>query len=494
MFYQSDHLGEIKRSLGGSMGDAMQALSAQWKGLSDADKQPYLEREEEDRERYNRECAEADAEAYKAQQERFAKNAMPNEGEDMRASSRGARGRVDAERAEREAAERQRKQELLDSLTPEEREARRAAKAAKKAETLERQRKRDAEERAVEARHKKLDKEASKKTEDRLKYLLGQSEIFARLKAGKKRLEGTEEEEKKEGEYKSKHSPSRKKKGGRKTPTEPDAPEGEGVEDDDDGEGGQESHVFLTKQPSCIKFGTLKPYQLEGLNWMIHLAEKGLNGILADEMGLGKTLQSISILAYHYEFMKVQGPHLVCVPKSTLSNWMNELNRWCPSLRAIRFHGHKEEREALADEYFTNEAAAHDGRRPTKQILNEKTGEMEDDNSDNPRAWDVCVTTYEVANTEKKVLSRFAWKYLVIDEAHRLKNETSMFSTTVRSFNTAYRLLLTGTPLQNNLHELWALLNFLLPDIFSSSEQFDEWFNLEIDGKLPTIWICCLVI
>lgn len=160
---------------------------------------------------------------------------------------------------------------------------------------------------------------------------------------------------------------------------------------------------------------------------------------------------------------------------------MNELNRWCPSLRAIRFHGGKEEREALSEEYFTNEAAAHDGRRPTKQIFNEKSGEMEDDNSDNPRAWDVCVTTYEVANTEKRVLARFAWKYLIIDEAHRLKNEASIFSTTVRSFNTAHRLLLTGTPLQNNLHELWALLNFLLPDIFSSSEQFDEWFNLEID-------------
>ena len=194
-----------------------------------------------------------------------------------------------------------------------------------------------------------------------------------------------------------------------------------------------------------------------------------------------QTLQSIAILAYHYEYMKIQGPHLICVPKSTLSNWMNELNRWCPSLRAIRFHGCKEEREALSEEYFTNEAAAHDGRRPTKQIKNEETGEMEDDNSDNPRAWDVCVTTYEVANSERKALSRFAWKYLVIDEAHRLKNEASIFSTTVRSFNTAHRLLLTGTPLQNNLHELWALLNFLLPDIFSSSEQFDEWFNLEID-------------
>lgn len=100
----------------------------------------------------------------------------------------------------------------------------------------------------------------------------------------------------------------------------------------------------------------------------------------------------------------------------------------CPSLRAIRFHGNKEERENLSEEYFTNEAAAHDGRRPDKQILNEK-GELEDDNSDNPRAWDVCVTTYEVANTEKKALGRFAWKYLVIDEAHRLKNEASMFST-----------------------------------------------------------------
>mmetsp|Transcript_30915 Transcript_30915/g.52868 ORF Transcript_30915/g.52868 Transcript_30915/m.52868 type:complete len:1112 (+) Transcript_30915:81-3416(+) len=476
MYYQSDHLAEIKRSTGGSMGEAMTALSAQWKSLTAAQKRPYLEREQADRERYNRECAEADAAAYKAQQERLAMNSMPDEGEDIRASSRGARGRVDAERAEREAYERQRKKELRDALTPEEREERRAAKAAKKAEVMERQRKRDEEEAAVEARHNKLDKEATKKTEERLKYLLGQSEIFARLKAGKKRLEGDAEEEKKEGEYKSKHSPSRKKKRGRKAAVADD-PEGEGVDEDDEEEGSEEEHIFLTKQPDCIKFGQLKPYQLEGLNWMIHLAEKGLNGILADEMGLGKTLQSISILAYHWEFLKSQGPHLVCVPKSTLSNWMNELNRWCPSLRAIRFHGAKEEREALAEEYFTNEAAAHDGKRPTKQILNEKTGEMEDDNSDNPRAWDVCVTTYEVANTEKKVLSRFAWKYLVIDEAHRLKNESSMFSATVRSFNTAYRLLLTGTPLQNNLHELWALLNFLLPDIFNSAENFDQWFN-----------------
>ena len=160
-------------------------------------------------------------------------------------------------------------------------------------------------------------------------------------------------------------------------------------------------------------------------------------------MGLGKTLQSISILAYHWEYLKIQGPHLICVPKSTLSNWMNELKRWCPSLRVIRFHGSREEREAMVAECFTNEAAAHDGKRPERQIMNEK-GELVDDHSDSPMRWDVCVTTYEVCNNEKKTLQKFAWKYLVIDEAHRLKNDVSMFSQTVRSFRTANRLLLTG--------------------------------------------------
>ena len=166
-------------------------------------------------------------------------------------------------------------------------------------------------------------------------------------------------------------------------------------------------------------------------------------------------------MAYHYEYRNSQGPHLVCVPKSTLSNWMAELARWCPSLRVLKFHGSREDRESMVENLFTNEAAAHDGRRPDKQITNEK-GELVDDNSDNPRQFDVCVTTYEVANTERRTLQKFAWKYLVIDEAHRLKNDASMFSKTVRSFRTSNRLLLTGTPLQNNLHELWALLNYLL--------------------------------
>ena len=126
----------------------------------------------------------------------------------------------------------------------------------------------------------------------------------------------------------------------------------------------------------------------------------------------------------------------------------------------------------MIDNYFTDAAASHDGRRPDKQIMNEH-GELVDDNTDNPRTWDVCVTTYEIANQERRTLQKFAWKYLVIDEvskglgseaslmddnapltrhsylqAHRLKNDTSMFSKTVRSFRTSNRLLLTGTPLQ----------------------------------------------
>lgn len=219
-----------------------------------------------------------------------------------------------------------------------------------------------------------------------------------------------------------------------------------------------------------------REYQLEGLNWMIRLYENGINGILADEMGLGmlslhvfyndnqvlwnfmflgKTLQSISILSYLYEYKKITGPHLVMVPKSTLSNWCNEFARWCPSFRVLKFHGTREERE---------------------QIVEEKLKPIRVGNRD----WDVLITTYEVVNLEKGPLSRIAWRYLIIDEAHRLKNEESQFAKTVRMLNTEHRLLLTGTPLQNNLHELWALLNFLLPDVFSSSEQFDEWFNLDV--------------
>lgn len=204
----------------------------------------------------------------------------------------------------------------------------------------------------------------------------------------------------------------------------------------------------ITQQPKSIKFGTMKPYQLEGLNWMIRLHDSGVNGILADEMGLGKTLQSISLLAYLREARGIEGPHMIIVPKSTVGNWMRELKRWCPSIRAFKFMGAKDERAV---------------QRETVVRKN----------------FDALVLSYEVAIIEKAVLQKIKWKYLLIDEAHRVKNEHSKLSRVVREFNVEHRLLITGTPLQNNLHELWALLNFLLPDVFTDSEDFDTWFNVD---------------
>ncbi|AQK91645.1 Putative chromatin-remodeling factor family [Zea mays] len=203
----------------------------------------------------------------------------------------------------------------------------------------------------------------------------------------------------------------------------------------------------LVSQPSCIK-GKMRDYQLAGLNWLIRLYENGINGILADEMGLGKTLQTISLLGYLHEFRGITGPHMVVAPKSTLGNWMKEIQRFCPILRAVKFLGNPEERNHIRDDLLQ------------------------------PGKFDVCVTSFEMAIKEKSALRRFSWRYIIIDEAHRIKNENSLLSKTMRIYNTNYRLLITGTPLQNNLHELWALLNFLLPEIFSSAETFDEWFQI----------------
>ncbi|KAK0042721.1 SWI/SNF-related matrix-associated actin-dependent regulator of chromatin subfamily A member 5-like [Biomphalaria glabrata] len=199
--------------------------------------------------------------------------------------------------------------------------------------------------------------------------------------------------------------------------------------------------------PSYVKGGEMRDYQIRGLNWMISLYENGINGILADEMGLGKTLQTISLLGYMKHYRNIPSPHLVICPKSTLANWEAEVQRWVPSLRAVCLIGDQEKRAAFIRDVLV------------------------------PGEWDVCITSYEMCIREKSVMKKFNWRYIVIDEAHRIKNEKSKLSEIVREFKSTNRLLLTGTPLQNNLHELWALLNFLLPDVFNNSEDFDAWFT-----------------
>lgn len=264
----------------------------------------------------------------------------------------------------------------------------------------------------------------------RLNYLLQQTELFAHFAKGDQ--SASQKKVKGRGRHASKI-------------TEEEEDE-ECLKEEEDGLSGAGTTRLVT-QPSCIQ-GKMRDYQLAGLNWLIRLYENGINGILADEMGLGKTLQTISLLGYLHEFRGITGPHMVVAPKSTLGNWMNEIRRFCPTLRAVKFLGNPDERKHIREDLLV------------------------------AGKFDVCVTSFEMAIKEKSSLRRFSWRYIIIDEAHRIKNENSLLSKTMRLYNTNYRLLITGTPLQNNLHELWSLLNFLLPEIFSSAETFDEWFQI----------------
>jgi ATP-dependent helicase STH1/SNF2 len=203
----------------------------------------------------------------------------------------------------------------------------------------------------------------------------------------------------------------------------------------------------VNAQPGILVGGTLKEYQLKGLQWMISLYNNNLNGILADEMGLGKTIQTISLLTYLIEKKKQNGPFLVIVPLSTLTNWNLEFEKWAPSISRVVYKG-----PPLA-------------RKQQQQQL--RYGNFQ-----------VLLTTYEYIIKDRPVLSKIKWIHMIIDEGHRMKNASSKLSATLTQYySTRYRLILTGTPLQNNLPELWALLNFVLPTIFKSVKSFDEWFN-----------------
>ncbi|CCD23418.1 RSC chromatin remodeling complex ATPase subunit STH1 NDAI_0B03840 [Naumovozyma dairenensis CBS 421] len=203
----------------------------------------------------------------------------------------------------------------------------------------------------------------------------------------------------------------------------------------------------ISKQPSILVGGTLKEYQLRGLEWMVSLYNNHLNGILADEMGLGKTIQSISLITYLFESKKEPGPFLVIVPLSTITNWTLEFEKWAPSLNTIIYKGTPNQRRSLQHEIRNGN-------------------------------FDVLLTTYEYIIKDKALLSKHDWAHMIIDEGHRMKNAQSKLSYTISHYyRTRNRLILTGTPLQNNLPELWALLNFVLPKIFNSAKTFEDWFN-----------------
>ncbi|PWA15892.1 hypothetical protein CCH79_00008945 [Gambusia affinis] len=215
-----------------------------------------------------------------------------------------------------------------------------------------------------------------------------------------------------------------------------------------------ESGTGSTKQPSLLNSQLkLKPYQLIGLKWLLLLNEHKLSGILADEMGLGKTIQAIAFLAQLYE-NGIEGPHLITVPSSTLDNWVRELRLWCPALEVLIYYGSVEERRYLK----------HD-------ILN---GDVH---------FNVIVTTYNLAignDSDRSLFRKLPIKYAIFDEGHMLKNMNTLRYRHLMAINAEHRLLLTGTPLQNNLLELMSLLNFIMPTMFSSSTmQLSKMFSMK---------------
>ncbi|KAI0468770.1 SNF2 family N-terminal domain-containing protein [Xylaria cf. heliscus] len=206
-----------------------------------------------------------------------------------------------------------------------------------------------------------------------------------------------------------------------------------------------------TEVPFLLR-GSLREYQHYGLDWLAGLYKNQTNGILADEMGLGKTIQTIALLAHLACHHEVWGPHLVIVPTSVMLNWEMEFKKWCPGFKVLSYYGSIEERKRKRQGWKTDDI------------------------------WNVCITSYQIVLQDQQVFKRRQWHYMILDEAHNIKNFKSKRWQTLLGFNTQARLLLTGTPLQNNLTELWSLLFFLMPSEngvggFADLAEFQDWFH-----------------
>lgn len=212
------------------------------------------------------------------------------------------------------------------------------------------------------------------------------------------------------------------------------------------------------EQPKMLQ-AQLKEYQLKGLNWLVNLYEQGINGILADEMGLGKTVQSISVMAYLAEKHDIWGPFLVVAPASTLHNWQQEITKFVPTLKVLPYWGSAADRKVLRKFWdrkhikYTRDAPFH-----------------------------VLVTSYQLVVSDVAYFQKMSWQYMILDEAQAIKSSQSSRWKILLGFHCRNRLLLTGTPIQNNMQELWALLHFIMPSLFDSHDEFSEWFSKDIES------------
>ncbi|KAF4632324.1 hypothetical protein G7Y89_g5801 [Cudoniella acicularis] len=251
----------------------------------------------------------------------------------------------------------------------------------------------------------------------------------------------------------------------------------------------------IETQPRGIT-AKMKPYQLSGLSFMVYLHRNGLSGILGDEMGLGKTLQTLSLIQYLKEndpkagTGRLQRPFLVVCPLSVLSSWMAESKKWTPGLKVIRFHGPMNERTKLKKivmgeiDWFGNMTAQAKSKwKLRRNAAGKDVVSLDTDSEDEKQdvGVDLVVTTYDCFKAEQGWFKKaFVWRYVVLDEGHTVKNHDSLISKSLQGIKAEYRLILTGTPLQNNLSELWSLLHWLYPEVFmeNTNELFDNSFNL----------------
>ncbi|WVR06838.1 hypothetical protein IAU60_003874 [Kwoniella sp. DSM 27419] len=219
------------------------------------------------------------------------------------------------------------------------------------------------------------------------------------------------------------------------------------------------------RQPFLLR-GTLRPYQQGGLEWLASLYQNGMNGILADEMGLGKTIQTISLLAHLACDKGIWGQHLIIVPTSVILNWEMEFKKFLPGMKVLTYYGNQKERKEKRIGWHTE------------------------------NAWQVCITSYQIVLADQHIFRRKSWCYMILDEAHNIKNFRSQRWQTLLGFKAQRRLLLTGTPLQNNLMELWSLLYFLMPGGigadatavvgFANHKEFMEWFSNPMDKAVES--------
>jgi helicase SWR1 len=219
----------------------------------------------------------------------------------------------------------------------------------------------------------------------------------------------------------------------------------------------QESSPPRTEVPSLLR-GTLREYQHDGLDWLANLYDSDTNGILADEMGLGKTIQTISLLAYVAINRGKWGPHLIVVPTSVMLNWEMEFKKFLPGFKILTYYGDINERKRKRM-----------GWRSTGRDM-----------------YNVVITSYQLVLQDAAAFKMRAWQYLVLDEAHNIKNFKSQRWQTMLTLRTERRLLLTGTPLQNNIDELWSLLYFLMPAGFAGEGRIAGLEEFTMALKNPT--------